>query len=251
MATLIGADKKGLEPIEEEEMIEHSTDDPFGKFATGIFLALQQVEAVMSKHWGKWEVTALIWDGETLVAEPCDRLNSTELAGQLNGRTLICTARENGYMTPSMLHSREAESLSAVEEHWREILSGDRPGSGCAARLIAFERIQVIPEMLSALGVSTVEMLDWVDRLGSPFFAGKGPAQEATFKLIEHCLCDIAAPLTKPDATDKELLTFNDWICNSILEPTLPTQLIVWMVARGCNLSPEIRALRNNPKRLR
>lgn len=248
MATLIGADKKGLGSVEEEEMIEHSTDDPFGKFAAGVFLALQQVEAVMSQHRGKWEVTALIWDGETLVAEPCDRLNSTELAGQLKGRTLICAARENRYMTPSMPQSREAEPLSAVEEHWRKILSGD--GSGYAARLIAFERIQVIPEMLSALGVSTVEMLDWVESAGSPFSAGRGPAQEATFKLIEHCLCDIAAPLTKPDATDKELLAFNDWIWNSMLEPTLPTQLIAWIVARGRNLSPEMRALRNNMKRL-
>ena len=230
-------------------MIEHSTDDPFGKFAAGIFLALQQVKSVMSKHWGKWEVTALIWDGETLVAEPCDRLNSTELAGQLKGRTLICTARENGYMTPSMPQSREAEPLSAVEEHWRKILRGD--GSGYAARLIAFERIQVIPEMLSALGVSTVEMLDWVDSAGSPFSAVKGPAQEATFTVIEQCLCDLAAPLTKPDATDKELLTFNDWIWNSSsLGPTLPQQLIGWMVAHGRNLSPEMRTLRNNLERL-
>ena len=229
-------------------MIKHNTDDPFGKFAAGVFLALQQVEAVMSQHRGKWGVTALIWDGETLVAEPCDRLNSTELAGQINGRTLICAARENGYMTASMPQSRDPETLSAVEEHWRKILSGYR--SGYAARLIAFERIQVIPEMLSALGVSTVEMLDWVDSAGSPFSAGRGPAQEATFKLIEHCLCDLAAPLTKPDATDKELLAFNDWIWNSLLEPTLPTQLIIWMVARGRNLSPEMRALRNNLERL-
>ena len=248
MSTLIGADKKGLEPMEEEDMIEHRTDDPFGKFAAGIFLALQRVEAVMSQHRGKWEVTALIWDGETLVAEPCDRLNSTELAGQLKGRTLICAAHENGYMTPSMPQSREAEPLSAVEEHWRKTLSGDR--SGYAARLIAFERIQVIPEMLSALGASTVEMLDWVDSAGSPFSAGKAPAQEATFKLIEHCLCDIAAPLTKPDPTDKELLAFNDWIWNSLLEPTLPMQLIIWMVAHGHNLSPEMRSLRNNLERL-
>ena len=229
-------------------MIEHSTDDPFGKFAAGIFLALQQVEAVLAPHRGKWEVTALIWDGETLVAEPCDRLNSTDLAGQLKGRTLICTARENGYMTPSMPHSREVEPLSAVEELWRKILSGGL--SGYAARLIAFERIQVMPEMLSALDVSTVEMLDWVDSVSSPFSAVKAPAQEATFKLIEHCLCDIAAPLIKPDATDKELLAFNEWIWNSILKPTLPTQLIVWMVARGRNLSPEMRALRNNLERL-
>ena len=113
----------------------------------------------MSQHRGKWELTALIWDGKTLVAEPYDRLNSTELAGQLKGRTLICAARENGYMTPSMPQSREAEPLSAVEEHWRKILSGNR--YGYAARLIAFERIPVMPEMLSALGVSTVEMLDW------------------------------------------------------------------------------------------
>ena len=229
-------------------MIEHSMDDPFGKFAAGVFLALQQVEAVMSQHRGKWEVTALIWDGEALVAEPCDRLNSTDLAGRLKGRTLICASSENGYMTPSMLHSREAKTLSAVEEHWRKILSGYR--SGYAARLIAFERIQVIPEMLSVLGVSTVEMLDWVDSAGSPFSAGRGPAQEATFKLIEHCLCDLAAPLTKPDARDKELLAFNDWIWNSLLEPTLPTQLIIWMVARGRNLSPEMRTLRNNLERL-
>ena len=232
-------------------MIEHSTDDPFGKFAAGIFLALQQVEAVMSQHRDKWELTALIWDGTTLVAEPCDRcdrLYSTELAGQLKGRTLICAARENGYMTPSMPQSREAEPLSAVEEHWRKILSGD--GSGYAGGLIALERIQVIPEMLSALGVSTVELLDWVDSAGSPFSAGKAPVQEATFTVIEQCLCDLAAPLTKPDATDKELLAFNDWIWNSLLEPTLPKQLIIWMVARGRNLSPEMRTLRNNLERL-
>ena len=43
-------------------MIEHSMDDPFGKFAAGVFLALQQVEAVMSQHRGKWGGTALIWD---------------------------------------------------------------------------------------------------------------------------------------------------------------------------------------------
>lgn len=218
-------------------MIEHSTDDPFGKFAAGVFLALQQVEAVMSQHRGKWGLTALIWDGETLVAEPCDRLNSTELAGQLKGRTLICAARENGYMTPSMPQSREAEPLSAVEEHWRKILSGD--GSGYAARLIAFERIQVIPEMLSALGVSTVEMLDWVDSAGSPFSAGRGPAQEATFKLIEHCLCDLAAPLLSPDVTDEELEAFNNWIWSSGMEPMLPQKLIGWMVAHGRNLSSE------------
>lgn len=229
-------------------MIEHSMDDPFGKFAAGVFLALQQVEAVMSQHRGKWELTALIWDGETLVAEPCDRLNSTELAGQLKGRTLICAARENGYMTPSMPQSREAEPLSAVEEHWRKILSGDR--SGYAARLIAFERIQVIPEMLSALGVSTVEMLDWVDSAGSPFSAGRGPAQEATFKLIEYCLCDIAAPLLSPDVTDEELEAFNNWIWSSGMEPMLPQKLIGWMVAHGRNLSPEMRALRNNLERL-
>lgn len=230
-------------------MIEHSTDDPFGKFAAGIFLALQQVESVMSQHRDKLALTALIWDGKTLIAEPCDRLNSTELAGQLNGRTLICAARENGYMTPTRsMWMRGAETLSAVEEHWRKILSGD--GSGYAARRIAFERIQVIPEMLSAMEVSTVEMLDWVDSAGSPFSAGKAPAQEATFTVIEHCLCDLAEPLTKPDATDKELLAFNDWIWNSLLEPTLPKQLIIWMVARGRNLSPEMRALRNNLERL-
>ena len=229
-------------------MIKHSTDDPFGKFAAGIFLALQQVEEVLAPHRGKWEVTALIWDGETLAAEPLDKLNSTELAGQLKGRTLICTARENGYMMPNMPPSREVEPLSAIEELWRKILSGGL--SVYAARLIAFERIPVMTEMLSAMDVSTVEMLDWVDSAGSPFSAGKAPAQEATFKLIEHCLCDIAAPLTKPDATDKELLTFNDWIWNSMLEPTLPTQLIIWMVARGRSLSPEMRALRNNLERL-
>lgn len=50
IATLIGADKKGLEPMEEEDMIEHSTDDPFGKFAAGIFLTLQQVETVYAKY---------------------------------------------------------------------------------------------------------------------------------------------------------------------------------------------------------
>lgn len=241
MATLIGADKKGLEPMEEEDMIEHSTDDPFGKFAAGIFLALQQVEAVMSQHRGKWELTALIWDGEMLVAEPCYRLNSTELAGQLKGRTLICAARENGYMTPSM---PQAEPLSAVEEHWRKILSGD--GSGYAARLIAFERIHVIPEMLSALGVSTVEMLDWVDSAGSPFSAGRAPAQEATFDLVELCLSDIAEPLLNPDVADEELEAFNNWIWSSGLEPMLPQKLIGWMVAHGRNLSPEMRALRNN-----
>ena len=229
-------------------MIKHSTDDPFGKFAAGIFLALQQVEEVLAPHRGKWEVTALIWDGETLAAEPLDKLNSTELAGQLKGRTLICTARENGYMMPNMPLSREVEPLSAIEELWRKILSGGL--SVYAARLIAFERIPVMTEMLSAMDVSTVEMLDWVDSVSSPFFAGKAPAQEATFKVIEHCHCDLAAPLTKPDATDKELLDFNDWIWNSILEPTLPTQLISWMVARGRNLSPEMRALRNNLERL-
>ena len=54
VSTLIGADKKGLGPIEEDDMIEHNTDDPFGKFAAGVFLALQQVEAVMSQPRGKW-----------------------------------------------------------------------------------------------------------------------------------------------------------------------------------------------------
>lgn len=89
-----------------------------------------------------------------------------------------------------------------------------------------------------------------MDSAGSPFSAGRRPAQESTFKLIEHCLCDIAAPLTKPDATDKELLAFNDWIWNSGLEPILPQKLIGWMVAHGHNLSPEMRTLRNNLERL-
>jgi hypothetical protein len=231
-------------------MIKHSTDDRVGQFIAGVFLALQQVEAVMSQHRGKWELTALIWDGETLVAEPCDRLNSTELAGQLKGRTLICAARENGYMTPSQPSARDELPLSEVEEHWRKILIGEGVEIGYAARLIAFERVQVIPEMLSALGVSSFRMLGWVDSVGSPFSAGKAPAQEATFDLVELCLSDIAAPLLSPNVTDEELETFNTWIWSSGLEPMLPQKLIGWMVAHGRNLSPEMRTLRNNLERL-
>lgn len=231
-------------------MIKYSTDDPVGKFVSGVFLALQQVETVMSQHRGKWEVTALIWDGETLVAERYERANSVGIAQALKCRTLICTASGGRYMTPSQPSARDGLPLSEVEDHWREILSGEGVGIGYAARLIAFERVQVIPEILSVLGVSSFRMLGWVDSVGSPFSAGRAPAQESTFDLVELCLSDIAAPLLNPDVTDEELEAFNNWIWSSGLEPMLPQKLIGWMVAHGHNLSPEMRALRNNLERL-
>ena len=54
-------------------MIKHSTDDRVGQFIAGVFLALQQVETVFGKHCDEFEITALIWDGETLVAERYER----------------------------------------------------------------------------------------------------------------------------------------------------------------------------------
>lgn len=231
-------------------MITHSADDRVGKFIAGVFLALQQAEAVLAKHRDGWEVTALIWDGETLVAERYEHANSVGIAQTLKGRTLICTASGGRYMTPSQPSARDGVPLSEVEGHWREVLSGEGVGIGYAARLIAFERIQVIPEMLSALGVSSFRMLDWVDSAGSPFSAGRGPAQEATFDLVELCLSDIAAPLLNPNVTDEELEAFNNWIWSPGLEPMLPQKLIGWMVAHGRNLSPEMRTLRNNLERL-
>lgn len=232
-------------------MITHSADDRVGQFIAGVFLALQQVETVLGKHSDEFEIAALIWDGETLVAERYERANSVGIAQALKGRTLICTASGGRYMTPSQPSASDGLLLSEVEDHWREVLSGEGVGIGYAARLIAFERVQVIPEILSVLGVSAFRMLDWVDSVGSPFSAGKAPAQEATFDLVELCLKDIAAHLTKPDVTDEELQAFNDWIWNSSsLEPTLPQQLIGWMVAHGRNLLTEMRTLRNNLERL-
>lgn len=230
-------------------MIKHRADDRVGQFIAGIFLALQQVETVYSKYRDEWETAALIWDGETLVAERYERANSVGIAHTLKGRTLICTASGGKYMTPSNPNTRDGLPLSEVEEHWRKILVGERV-SGYAARLIAFERVQVIPEMLSALGVSSIRMLEWVESVGSPFSAGRAPAQEATFDLVELCLRDIAAPLLNPNVTDEELQTFNDWIWNSSLEPMLPQKLICWMVAHVHNLSPAMRTLRNNLERL-
>lgn len=230
-------------------MIKHSTDDRVGQFIAGVFLALQQVETVLGKHCDEFEITALIWDGETLVAERYERANS--IAQALKGRTLICTASGGRYMAPSWPSDRNnGLPLSEVEEHWREVLSGEGSGIGYAARLIAFERVQVIPEMLSALGVSSIRMLHWVDGVRSPFSAGRAPAQEATFDVVELCLSDIAAPLLNPNVTDEELEAFNNWICSSGLEPLLPQKLIGWMVAHGRNLSPEMRTLRNNLERL-
>lgn len=231
-------------------MITHSADDRVGKFIAGVLLALQQVETVYAKYRDEWETAALIWDGETLVAERYERANSVGIAHTLKGRTLICTASGGKYMTPSNPSTRDGLPLSEVEEHWRKILGGEW-GSGYAARLIAFERVQVIPEMLSALGVSSIRMLDWVDSVGSPFSAGIAPAQEATFYLIELCLKDIAEPLTNPNVTDEELQDFNNWIWNSSLEPMLPQKLIGWMVYHGRNLSPEMLTLRNNLERLK
>lgn len=232
-------------------MIKHSTDDRVGQFIAGVFLALQQVETVLGKHCDEFEITALIWDGETLVAERYERANcANSIAQALKGRTLICTASGGRYMTPSRPSDRNGLPLSEVEEHWREVLSGEGRGIGYAARLIAFERVQVIPEMLSALGVSSIIMLDWVDSVGSPFSAGRAPAQEATFDLVELCIKDIAAPLLNPNVTDEELEAFNNWIWSSGLEPLLPQKLIGWMVAHGRNLSPEMRTLRNNLERL-
>ena len=214
MLTLIGADKKGLWPAEEEDMIESrvgANTPKLDQLKTDIVLGLQELQDQVAKHGSMWNFayeSRLRWERDIDGYSYSYQIEWSPLDGKVSFASGDAERQEGciflGYWSPG---ARESLSiwpgargpLDQTIQDWTNVVLGQID----ARTMINLLHCDMIPSdiELDGFGLCLMDLLLWIHQLGGSTYSSRFGLNHTAFvpvveTILSYYLLEAGAEIT-------------------------------------------------------